>query len=200
MAGAEGALGGAAAGAAIGSVIPGVGTAIGAGAGALFGFFGGRRKDKKQRKLLADRFNEVNDPSFLQEQFLSTARQLAPSQSDILGRIRSGGLGLGQSSALSNRQFASEQNRARSSASTAFSQFQMQKQGLVQNALGGIIQNENFQQQRSDSFNNELLGAGLGFAGQKIGQGQAAPSRFQGQQALNSFQSTNFSGLTGLGF
>ena len=172
MPGFEGGLGGAATGAAIGSfLMPGVGTAVGAGLGGLFGFFGGRKKQGESEKLMLERFREMQDPNYLRGEFMQTARQLAPSQSDILGRLRAGGVGLGQASALANRQFSSDQSRARQAGANAFSQFQMGNQGNINSLLSGIASQENFRRSEETSFNNQLLSGGLGLAGMQMGSG-----------------------------
>ncbi len=183
-------VGGAATGAAIGSIIPGIGTLAGAGIGFLGGLFGGPKKAKFRPdqfnadpdNLLGQRLNQLQDPNYLRQDFLNTSRQLAPSQSDVLGRLRASGLGSGASSILADQQFRAQQGRATAAGANAFSQFRLQNQGAIQNTLGQIVGNNQFalgqannrflgQQQRRDSFTNTFLSAGFGLAGQQLGQG-----------------------------
>jgi hypothetical protein len=106
----------------------------------------------------------------MRSEFLGLARDLAPSQSDILSRLRAGGVGLGNASILANQQFKADQSRARTAGAQAFSQFQLNNQNSINSLIAQIVGQNNQQQGRQDSFNNQILGGLFGLGGTLLGR------------------------------
>jgi hypothetical protein len=135
--------------------------------GFIRGVLGGPRGNNiNTDEMLLERYNQLQNPNFMREDILNAIRGLQPTQNDIMSRLRGSGLGLGTSSILANRQFRAQQSRATGQAANAFTRFRLQNVGQANSVLGQLARADQFQTQRVDAFDNNVLGiAGFGLAG-----------------------------------